>query len=157
MKIIITVVILLLSTVLNAQSNWKNKQDSIDFHTGIKMIKELFDGKLIKNGEVQKNLVPSRYYWGKCCKEGTLEDYPSFEISYRSKLTNELRHYLNNVEKSFKSEIDDDGDEVITIGFEGVYIDGNNSGERISISFEFYKKKSLMYLNAIDIPSKISE
>ena len=157
MKTIITTMFILLTTILNAQSNWNNKSDSIDFHTGIKMLTELFDGKLIKNGKVQKNLVPIRYYWGRCCKEGTLDDYPSFEISYRSELTKELRNNLNNVEKSFKSEVDLDGDQIITIGFEGVYIDGNNSGERVSMSFEFHKKNDMMLLHTIDIPSKLSE
>ena len=157
MKTIVTVVSILLSTMLNAQSNWVTKQDSLDFHECIKMMTELFEGRLIKNGNVQKNLVPSRYYWGRCCKEGTLEDYPSFEISYRTQFHTELRKNLNEVDKLFKKETDEKGIETITIVFYGVYTHGPRTGERISISLEFYKKDGVMNFNAIEIPSRISE
>jgi len=157
MKNIITVVSILLSTSLFAQSNWNNKQDSVDFHACLKIMTELFEGRLVKNGKSQKNLVPSRYYWGRCCKEGTLEDYPSFESSYKKVLNAELRKNLNASEKSYKKEIDENDIITITIGFEGVYIDGPRVGEQISMSIEFYKKDGALKLNAIDIPSRISE
>jgi hypothetical protein len=157
MKKIVTVVFILLSTILNAQSNWETKQDSLDFHECIKMMTELFEGRLIKNGNIQKNLVPYIYYWGRCCKEGTLEDYPSFEISYRNHLNAELRKNLNEVDKVFKKKIDDNGIEIIKIVFYGLYTHGPRTGERISISLEFYKKDGVMNFNAIEIPSRISE
>jgi K+-transporting ATPase c subunit len=118
---------------------------------------ELFEGRLIKNGKVQKNFVPSRYYWGRCCKEGTLEDYPSFEISYRTVLNTELRKNLNASTKSYKKETNENGVVTITIGFDGVYTDGSHIGEQISISVEFYKKDGVIALYAIDIPSRITE
>jgi hypothetical protein len=157
MKTIITVVSILLSTMLSAQSNWENKQDSVDFHNCLKIMTELFEGRLIKNGKVQKNFVPSRYYWGRCCKEGTLEDYPSFEISYRTVLNAELRKNLNASTKSYKKETNENGVVTITIGFDGVYTDGSHIGEQISISVEFYKKDGVIALYAIDIPSRITE
>ena len=157
MKTIITVVSILLSTMLSAQSNWENKQDSVDFHNCLKIMTELFEGRLIKNGKVRKNFVPSRYYWSRCCKEGTLEDYPSFEISYRTVLNAELRKNLNASAKSYKKETDENGGITITIGFDGVYMDGSRSGEQISISIEFYIKDGVNNFYAIDMPSRITE
>ena len=157
MKTIISIVCILLSTMSNAQSNWENKQDSLDFQNCLKILTELFDGKLLKNGKVQKNLVPSRYYWGSCCKEGTLEDYPSFEISYKNILNPELRKNLNSASKSYRKETDENGLISITIGFDGVYTDGPRTGEQISYSIEFYKKEGIIHLYAIDMPSKLNE
>jgi hypothetical protein len=157
MKTIIMVVSILLSTTLSAQSNWANKQDSVDYHACLKMMTELFEGRLEKNGKVQENLVPSSYYWGGCCKEGTLLDEPSFESSYKNILNQELRNNLNAIEKSYKKETDENGIETITIGFDGVVTDGPRIGEQISISIEFYKKDGILNLSSIDMPSKLLE
>ena len=157
MKAIISIVCILLSTMSNAQSNWNNKQDSLDFQNCLKILTELFEGRLVKNGRVQKNMIPSRYYWGSCCEEGTLNDHPKFEISYKNFLNSELRKNLNTANKSYRKETDENGLISITIGFDGVYTDGPRTGEQISYSIEFYKKEGIIHLYAIDMPSKLNE
>lgn len=137
-KSIITSIAILMATAATAQQ-WENKQDSLDFHSCKRILSDLFNGNLYKDGKIQSTHDADYYPWRKGDCPGTLESCPRFSDTYKNYFTKDLRENINR--SGIQYWHNDDRTE-FTISYQYVIVDGYRAGETEMGTFRFTKGKN---------------
>jgi hypothetical protein len=148
MKKILLVIVLMTSFLSQAQTEWS--EDSLDLINCKIIIRDLLEGKLIKDGNIQQSHLPIHYYWCKSC-DGSLDCCNPFEKTYKKYLDKELRNNMNSGDLlMYTKQVDDEK----RIMLHWTWFDMNDgSYENLYFEFDIVGKNPLRLILIEKLPS----
>ena len=107
-------------------------KDSLDIVRCKVIIRDLFEGKLKKDGVIQQDHVPADFFWCTIC-DHKIDCCKTFEDTYKKYLTKEIRGFMNNGDFERDITNEDDSTRRISMHWSWTKLDGESD----EIYFEF--------------------